>query len=110
LWEKTGDGEDGEPIVTDPIEIPVKWEDVKREVLLPNGTTIGTDATVFVNRLIPLGSIIWLGKLTDITGTDPPTSPTYQVVARDVVPDIKGRASDRTVGVIRFRDTLPEVS
>ena len=62
----------GQPVVTDPIEITCRWEDVNEEFLDATGTKQMSRAVVYVDRDVSLGGILMLGELTDITDEDNP--------------------------------------
>ncbi len=109
LWAATaatGFGDYGGHKVSDPIEIKVRWEERKRESVDANGNTIAVDATVVVDRVIGVGSIVWLGKKVDVAS--PPVN-LKQVVAYQEVPDVKGRKIRRTVLLTRYSDELPTI-
>lgn len=90
--------------VTAAVEISVRWEERKDEVLDANGNTIGRDALAVVNQDIVVGSIMWLGLLKNFTNT---IGNLMQVIVFDKTPDIKGRKFCRTVSLIRFSDKMP---
>lgn len=107
LWVKTGDGPTGEPVVADPIQIMARWEQGRRYGVDPLGRVIMADHVVTVDREIPVGSLLWKGELTNVTGTAVLTPPIFQVQRTDIVPDVDCRAVEHTVGVTRFRNTVP---
>jgi hypothetical protein len=109
LWEKNGVSDDGEYTVTaNAVALKVRWEDVRREVVDAQGNTIGTDATVVVNRRIEIGSWLWPGKLSSLGNpVVPPTSGLFRVIVYNETPDIKNRNIRRTVTLMRSNDTLP---
>lgn len=106
LFLKTGVDEYNEPVTAEPIELMVRWQNSSRDVRGPNGTTITLDATVTANRDIPIGSQMWLGTLARWvgTGSDGTETELMEVVSRELVPDVKGRATFRSFGLARFRD------
>jgi hypothetical protein len=93
--------------VTTGVEINVRWEDVRQESSDPQNTVESVPATAFVDRVITVGSVLWHGRLVDL-----PASPTnlYKVVGYNGTPDIKGRITSHTVTLIRYNNTLPEVT
>ncbi len=104
----------GGPVISIPSEIPVRWKWGFTNMLNPKRETITVDATVRVDQEIVVDSLIWLGKLTDISnGTLGPDLQTpsglCQVKAIKHTPDIDNRFQSRTLGVIRFRGPLPTV-
>ena len=65
------DGDDfddfGQPIVSSPFEISVRWEDRIEEFLDAEGTRQLSNAVVYVDQDVELGGILMLGELNDIT-------------------------------------------
>lgn len=108
LWERNGYDADGEPTVSAKREIPVRWEEKRTEMISDDGTPIAVDGTVFVDEDINTGSVLWKGKLKD-TSPDP-TENLMEVVARNLSPDMKGRNFKRSVGIKKWRRSLPTVS
>lgn len=107
LWPFAGYDGYGNPKVGSPYEIRVRWNDVQSRVLAPDGTTISVDATAVVNRKILVGSRMWLGELDDLPGTAfLPESGWVEVKAYNESPDIRNRASNKTVGLMKFRDPV----
>ena len=106
LWAATGVDDYGEHKVSAAVEIRVRWEEKRREGVNPNGNTIAVEATVVVDRVIAIGSIMWLGKKADLA--DPPVN-LKQVMGRGEIPDTKGRKTRRTVLLVRHSNELPTV-
>lgn len=108
LWEKTGVDEYGVVQVDARVEMCVRWVNKKQEFLQPDGSTISVDATVVVCRDVSDNSLMWEGGEEDIPGTSfIPEEDIYQVVTRNIAKDMKGRVVRRTLGLVRFNDTLP---
>ena len=109
LWAFDHYDDDGQPVVSSTaVEIDVRWEKTRREVVGPQGVPIATDATVAVDQDIAIGSLMWEGSINDIPGTsEVPESDLYQVINFQKVPDIKNRYIRRVVTLMRFNDTLP---
>lgn len=106
LWEKVPKTEVqydnyGEPIVRDPIQILVRWNDGRNETVDQQGATIAYDATVVVDRDIPIGSMMWLGRKQDYRITDTK----LQVIHVSTTPDLKNRNYRREVFLSRLHDT-----
>ena len=107
-WAKNSKPDDfGEVTVDAGIEIKVRWEVGNQEVADPQGRTIGIESLVVVDRDISVGSILWLGTIADIA--NPPVD-LRQVVIFNSIPDDKGRNFRRTVGVIRYSNSLPALA
>lgn len=97
-------------MVSMPQELRVRWIDGRSEAFDPQGQPTALDATVIVDREIPIGSIMWKGKLDDLLGTAGPEDATlHQVVTVTYTPGIKARTTRRRVGLVRFRQTLPHI-
>lgn len=113
LWPKAGIDSYGQPIVKDtPCEIRCRWEETRTESLDPDGNTIMLDASVYVDRRIEVGSILWLGLLEEWQGSTNATdrvtpSRLMEVKTYKEIPDDKGRSSKKWVGLVRYKDTLP---
>ncbi len=107
LWTASGFDDYGEPKVDAAIEITVRWEERLQEAVDPNGNTIALDAMVVVNQDVVVGSIMWLGKKDDLA--TPPVD-LKRVMTFNKIPDVKGRISRRTVGLIRYSNKLPALA
>ena len=109
LWPCSGRDNYGEPQVGSPVEILVRWITKRMEALDALGNTIALDAQAVVNQEIAVGSLMWLGTLASWQGTGSAVQPSdlMQVKIYDEATDLKGRATRRTAGLMRFRDALP---
>lgn len=107
LWAATGVDSYSEVKVSAAVEVPVRWETGQKEAIDPQGSTIALESTVYVDRVVAVGSILWLGKLVDVPGT--PTN-LRQVVIFKAVPDVKGRKFRYSVGVIKYSNELPALA
>ena len=112
LWPWSGVDRYGEPTRGTGVAVKVRWNWVRREVTDPQGNTITIDADVVVDRKIAVNSTMWLGKLTNWPGDllDSEDNEVMRVAVYDETPDIKGRKIRRTVGLMRFRNDIPETS
>lgn len=106
LWAASSKDNYGRFKVSPPVEIRVRWEDSLHESTDPQNTVEARPAEVFVDRAISIGSVLWHGRQKDLPST--PTS-LYKVAGYDGTPDIKNRFTQRTVSLVRYGDTLPEV-
>jgi hypothetical protein len=107
-WSYAGNDEAGQPMVLGPRELDVRWEEIAGEAVDPQGDTIAIDGMVTVDREIPIGSLLWKGKLADLD----PESQTLKLMeakTRHEIPDDKARNIGWEVGVQRFRGSLPQV-
>ena len=110
LWTRKGVNRQGQVTLNDPVEIMVRWKWVKREVLDKQGNTVAIDAEVVTVETVPIGSVMWLGELNDLPGTaEVPEEDTMQVISAPPTPDIKGRFIQRTLMLMRIKDTMPEL-
>jgi hypothetical protein len=114
LWVRTGWDAYGNPTLSDrPTEVKVKWNDTLFADADKQANRIGHDAEVVVDRHIPLGSLMWLGRLNE--WPDFQASPSLWPSDRQVmevrrwkkVKDIKGRTAYAEVSLSRYRGTLP---
>jgi len=100
-------------------ELSVRWVNKRRDAMDAKGNIIATDATVVVDRYIPVGSIFYEGALSELagdvagtgTGTDfvPAADEVtlFEVMTYNETPDLKNRFIRRTVGLKRLSDTIP---
>lgn len=111
LWPKAGYDAYGQPAVGDAVQIPVRWNTERREVLQPNGNTIAFDASAVVRQKIAIGSHMWLGELVDWYGTgsgsgsvDTADDEVMVVKNYTETKDLKGRAVFREVMLMRLHN------
>lgn len=83
------------------VELKVRWELTRSQIIDAAGNTIAIDAFVVVDRVIVEGSTMWLGRLADYP--DDPAN-LKEVVVYKEVPDIKGRNTRRTVLLRKYSD------
>jgi len=107
LWEYDSVDSHGRPLLKAAREITVRWDRTQHEGTDPLGNTITLDCALVVNEDIPVNSVMWLGALADLPGT--PTE-LKKVALAGKVPDIKGRQYYRTVSLVRYSDTLPDLA
>lgn len=115
LWESTGNHTaDGFPIVAQPVQIRVRWEEGNFEMIDPDGNQVRVDVILAAAQQIPLNSMLWEGSEEDLeeegTGTGlTPLSDIYEVVTRSRASDLKGRHTRYEFGLRRYKDTLPQL-
>lgn len=107
LWVRTGFDSNGEPVVSSPVEISCRWEDVTREVAGENDAPITIDAMIWTTQDIAKGSMLWKGALTALPT---PVTAVMEVVGFDATPDIKGRLFERVAYARRYKESLPTVA
>ena len=90
-----------------PEEIHVRWEDSLMESTDPQNTIQSQPSQIFVDKEITVGSILWHGRLEVLR-----SSPTnlMKVTGYDATPDLKNRFIQRTVTLIRYGDSLPDIA
>ena len=88
----------GQPVVADPVEIDVRWEDVSEEFLDRNGTVQLSRARVYVDRDVEVGGILMLGELTDITDENNPkeNDNAWEIRRVEKLPNLKNTEYLRT--------------
>lgn len=57
----------GQPVVTDPVELNCRWEDINEEFVGANGTRQLSKSKVYVESDVVVGGILMLGEIDDIT-------------------------------------------
>lgn len=92
--------------LTAAVEISVRWEIRRKEIVDSDGNTIVLESNAVVDQEIFVNSIVWLGALADIELT--PVN-LRRVVMYTEIPDVKNRIARRTIGMIKESDTLPEL-
>lgn len=111
LWTLASHDEEGENTVNSPVELRVRWEEVFEEVLNRKGDPVALDAKVMVDREIEIGSLMYKGTLDDWYGVGSAGDEIklMEVITYTDLKDIKGRVSYRSVGLCKYRDTLPTI-
>jgi len=103
--EATGLDTYGNRTVATAVEIDVRWQNVQQEIVDNHGDTQAIDAKIVVDRVVPLGSILWEGILDDYSAS---TSVDYvEVIGLQRAMDIKGRNVRRVLLCKRYNDTVP---
>jgi hypothetical protein len=113
-WAATGrSGRDGQPIVSAPVELTVRWagpQPDQTERMTPEGNTVAVHATVVLDQPVTVGGIMWQGGFADLPGTaSVPEGDLMQVISYSETPDLKNRNFRREATLMRFRDSLPTV-
>jgi hypothetical protein len=105
LWEATGLDDYGQPVVGQPEEVLVRWDETDAE----SPDAIAISATVVMPRRVAEGSEMWLGSLDDYGAQA--TAPTrMRVVSRSSVQDVRGRKVHHTAGLARLGAATPNFS
>ena len=87
------------------VSIKVRWPYVETDGRSPQGVSIGYDGTVIVDRDITVGSIMFLGTLSDYENASSPT--VFVVTQFSKTPDVKNRQYRRKVLVQKHSAELP---
>lgn len=107
-WACSGRDGHGDPTVSAAITLTVRWEWGRQEGIDAQGNTIALDATVFLDREITIGSVMWRGTAAELAATP---SPTYYIVTDyKETPDLKNRNFRREVSLMRLGNTLPTIA
>lgn len=109
LWPASGHNDYGERQVGEPVELRVRWNTTRQEAVAPDGNTVQLTAVVVVDRVIEVGGLMYLGTLEEWygTGSAGDDSELHQIITYRETPDLKGRFIRRTVGLMKWKDTLP---
>lgn len=99
----------GEVIVSSQaVALKVRWNDVFRQITDPKGNLVTIDAAIIVDRIIPVGSIIWRGNINDLDPVSPvPPDSIRLVKVSNSTDDLKGRHTMNWIGAMRYRDKMP---
>jgi len=110
VWFRVGTDRYAQPMVAQPVQLDVRWNEKLHEVLDAHGNVIQADVEVVLDRPVPVGSMMWNGTL-DILPADTLTPPSdvRQVIGYNATSDLKGRAIYRTASLMRWKDALPQV-
>lgn len=107
LWVPNGVNKYGEKTFADPIEISVRWNTQRRATLDGKGNTVMLDATAVVDRVIAIGSEMWLGELEDWYGTGSVSGDDELMYVKtyNETPDLRNREKMQTVGLMKAKET-----
>jgi hypothetical protein len=113
-WPFLGVDGYGQAVVGPPVQIMVRWNNVYREALNAQSTSIPLDAIAWTNAETLVGSHMWLGTLTEWYGESPGSSSgsvssrnqsaVYYVKTSTPTKDVKGRVVQRTAGLMRLHN------
>lgn len=109
LWPRVGTDRNGRPVVSNsPVGIDCRWDFTRRSVMGTEGVPVSVDATVSVDREIPVGSAMWKGDPNDLPGTGrTPEIDVYEVVTYEQDDDWRGADTYREVTLARTGNSLP---
>ncbi len=88
----------GQPIITDPVEVECRWEDVNEEFIDAKGTRQLSKAKVYVESDVDVGGILMLGTKDDITDSTniKENEGAYEIKRFDKLPTFKATEFLRT--------------
>lgn len=118
LWPPTQPDQYGQQQMGEPSNIRVRWINKKRLMAGPEGQQILVDATAVVGQEVAPESLMWLATDNSPTsdtaleqwygvGSSGDIAALMEVVAYEDTPDIKARQFRRTVGLVRYKGSLP---
>ena len=108
LFEYTGSNTAyNEPRLSNPVEISCRWRERRTQTVTVEGQAVGLDATVVVNRIIPVGSLMWKGRLSAWDDTLQDELMRVETVSGG--DELRGVFTRRTVGLTRYKADLPGV-
>jgi hypothetical protein len=106
LWVFDSYDSNGEPKVSEPVEIPCRWEEVSSQLMDNTSSLIAINSEIWVNQVLVKGSMLWKGELVNLPA---PADAIVEVVGFDVIPDIKGRNFELVAYARRYKESLPTV-
>ena len=110
LWKASGHNSHGEVTLDSPKQITLRWDQTKAEAKGADDRSESANvSSAQVGEQIPIGSILWEGKLMhyDSTGT---ANLYLQVTSYSEVWDVKGRKATRTVELMHYGSVIPELT
>lgn len=118
IWNKTGEDRYGETLRDDPVEHMVRWEQKRVEMKDEDGNPLVLDGFLHVVTDIPVGSTVWVAPdstysaLDQWYGTGSSTADDEKeimlVETKNYTPDLRNRVVRRTLGMRRYKATLPD--
>lgn len=107
LWSAVGFDNNAQPTYSAPVQIYVRWDDVKKQRQRPDGTTVEINAELLVDQDIKIGSKMWRGSLDDwyAEGSSGYMTQLMEVVNFDRQQDMKHRFATRTVSLTRWKSS-----
>ena len=90
-WKFISTNSYGGAILDTPIEIKCRWQDVSIEFIAPGGDTRISRSVVFPDRILVIGSYLWLGKLTEGLLIEEPLKDktVFPIIQFQDIPDFK---------------------
>ena len=66
VWSFDSFDDMGQPCLNSPVQIRCRWDGGTEEYVREDGTKSVSSATVYPDRLVPVGSVMWLGLMQDL--------------------------------------------
>lgn len=66
-WPRGVDTDTGLPTYLSPIQIKCRWDDMQEKFLDLNGNDTVSNSIVYPDRETPLGGVLWLGTMGELT-------------------------------------------
>ncbi len=88
-WAKGSTNEFGDPTFATPVEVDVRWTAKNEQILLPNGTTVLSNASVFIDRDVTVGDVLLHSELDSSVDQDNPKDNVgaWEVVMFEKIPN-----------------------
>lgn len=112
LWTFSGVDRYGQTKVSAPVEVLVRWETGRADMLDMMGNKVNVDARLVVDQDIDIGSAMWLGTEAEWlsgTGSGGEDDEVMQVAVFNKAPNVKGNRYRREVGLVKYKDGPPEL-
>jgi len=106
LWPFSSFNASGDIQVSVATPVKVRWESISSESVSAEVAPEAKNISVYVDRVISVGSVMRLGKLRQLPT---PVDKVMEVINYDEVPDIKARYYQRTVTLRKYGNTLPTI-
>lgn len=92
-WGVAGKNESGQNTYQEPIELRVRWEDDDFAFIDAVGSTLASTTSVYVDRVLDIGGILWKGRLQDVPSQTDPVSMegADEIIKFKEIPDLKAK-------------------
>ena len=114
LWPFLGYGANNEIVVSEPVQLDVRWTRTRSSMVNTEGVRVAVDAKAVVDREVSEDSLMWEGELADLSGTgstQPSPGDIMRVAVYSEGRDFKydPRNVRREVGLVFYKGRLPTV-
>lgn len=65
-WQVADSNPQGQPTYSAPVQLPCRWENKTKELVLPGGRKVNSSGYVLMGQSLTPGSLIFLGTLADV--------------------------------------------